>query len=112
MARKREFIGAVDQGTTSSRFLIFDNDGKLITFHQLELPQTQPQPGWIEHDPLDILDTVVKCIDQTIHRFELMGYDVKDIKGKLPILYIYLYTDIAQTRHWRHQPERNCSSME
>ncbi|CEG67005.1 Putative Glycerol kinase [Rhizopus microsporus] len=81
MARKREFIGAVDQGTTSSRFLIFDNDGKLITFHQLELPQTQPQPGWIEHDPLDILDTVVKCIDQTIHRFELMGYDVKDIKG-------------------------------
>jgi glycerol kinase len=91
MARKREFIGAVDQGTTSSRFLIFDNDGKLITFHQLELPQTQPQPGWIEHDPLDILDTVVKCIDQTIHRFELMGYDVKDIKGKLPILYILIY---------------------
>ncbi|CAO3682651.1 unnamed protein product [Rhizopus stolonifer] len=81
MSTKREFIGAIDQGTTSSRFLIFDNEGRLITFYQQELPQTQPKQGWIEHDPYDILETVTKCIDQTIHRFELMGYDVKDIKG-------------------------------
>ncbi|KAG0738813.1 hypothetical protein G6F62_009379 [Rhizopus arrhizus] len=81
MSSKREFIGAIDQGTTSSRFLIFDNEGKLITFYQQELPQSQPKQGWIEHDPYDILETVTKCIDQTIHRFELMGYDIKDIKG-------------------------------
>lgn len=41
----RQFIGAVDQGTTSSRFLIFDNEGNLITFHQVELPQSHPQQG-------------------------------------------------------------------
>ncbi|CAO3703422.1 unnamed protein product [Rhizopus stolonifer] len=75
------FIGAVDQGTTSSRFLIFDNEGRLVTFHQLELPQQQPKQGWIEHDPYDILETVTHCIDQTIHKFELMGYSVGDIKG-------------------------------
>lgn len=41
----RQFIGAVDQGTTSSRFLIFDNEGTLITYHQVELPQSYPQQG-------------------------------------------------------------------
>jgi glycerol kinase len=42
---KKQFIGAVDQGTTSSRFLIFDQQGNLITFHQVELPQSQPHSG-------------------------------------------------------------------
>lgn len=37
--------------------------------------------SWLEHDPMDILNTVLECIDKTIHRFELMGYNVKDIKG-------------------------------
>lgn len=41
----KQFIGAIDQGTTSSRFLIFDNEGSLVTYHQVELPQTQIQPG-------------------------------------------------------------------
>jgi glycerol kinase len=41
----RQFIGAIDQGTTSSRFLIFDDHGQLITYHQVELPQTQPRQG-------------------------------------------------------------------
>lgn len=41
----KQFIGAVDQGTTSSRFLIFDNEGTLITFYQVELPQSNPQQG-------------------------------------------------------------------
>lgn len=41
----KQFIGAVDQGTTSSRFLIFDNDGALVTFHQVELPQSNPKLG-------------------------------------------------------------------
>ncbi|KAG0170428.1 Glycerol kinase [Apophysomyces sp. BC1034] len=75
------FIGAVDQGTTSSRFLIFDNKGSLITFHQEELPQEYPRPGWVEHDPYAILGTVTTCIDKAFKRFELMGYDVKDIKA-------------------------------
>ncbi|KAI8636814.1 glycerol kinase [Parasitella parasitica] len=78
---EKQFIGAVDQGTTSSRFLIFDQQGNLITFHQVELPQSQPHAGWLEHDPMDILNTVLACIHETIKRFELMGYSVEDIKG-------------------------------
>jgi glycerol kinase len=45
---KKQFIGAVDQGTTSSRFLIFDDEGNLITYHQVELPQSQPHPGYAQ----------------------------------------------------------------
>ncbi|KAI7898971.1 putative glycerol kinase [Cokeromyces recurvatus] len=78
---EKQFIGAIDQGTTSSRFLIFDDEGKLITFHQVELAQSQPHSGWLEHDPLLILDTVLECIEKTIKRFELMGHHVKDIKA-------------------------------
>lgn len=44
--KKQQFIGAVDQGTTSSRFLIFDHTGDLITYHQVELPQSQPHSGY------------------------------------------------------------------
>ncbi|KAI8991632.1 glycerol kinase [Mycotypha africana] len=78
-ANNRKFIGAVDQGTTSSRFLIFDNQGTIVTYHQQELPQSQPQQGWLEHDPMDIFNSVIECINKAIRRFELMGYDMKDI---------------------------------
>ncbi|KAL0080663.1 glycerol kinase [Phycomyces blakesleeanus] len=78
-----EFIGAVDQGTTSSRFLIFDKQGNLITHHQIELEQEYPCPGWVEHDPYKILESVLTCIENTIARFELMGHKISDIKGRL-----------------------------
>ncbi|CAM0138803.1 Glycerol kinase [Umbelopsis sp. WA50703] len=74
------FIGSIDQGTTSTRFLIFDNDGKLITSHQLEFDQIYPRPGWIEHDPMDLVKSVNKCIVEAVRKFEMMGYDVQAIK--------------------------------
>ena len=48
------YVGAVDQGTTSTRFMIFDRGGNEIARHQLEHQQILPQPGWVEHDPLEI----------------------------------------------------------
>lgn len=42
-----KFIGSIDQGTTSTRFVIFDEQGSLITFHQIELEQHYPQPGYV-----------------------------------------------------------------
>ena len=47
-------ILALDQGTTSSRAIVFDPDGRPIAFDQREFPQHFPQPGWVEHDPLEI----------------------------------------------------------
>ena len=48
------FIGAIDQGTTSTRFIVFDRSGETIASAQMEHRQIYPLPGWVEHDPLEI----------------------------------------------------------
>ena len=48
------FIGALDQGTTSTRFIIFDRQGRIVSVAQQEHRQIYPKPGWVEHDPLEI----------------------------------------------------------
>jgi len=58
------YVGALDQGTTSTRFMIFDRTGFEIARHQLEHQQILPGPGWVEHDPLEI---AARC-DETIAR--------------------------------------------
>src|SRR5271155_4963304 len=49
-----EFIGAIDQGTTSTRFIVFDRSGRIVALAQKEHRQIFPQPGWVEHDPEEI----------------------------------------------------------
>ena len=48
------FIGALDQGTTSTRFIIFDHQGRIVAVAQQEHRQIYPKPGWVEHDPMEI----------------------------------------------------------
>ena len=52
-----KYLAALDQGTTSSRAVIFTEDGQMIASYNREFPQHYPKPGWVEHDPRDILDT-------------------------------------------------------
>jgi len=49
-----DFVGAVDQGTTSTRFMVFDHGGQVVSVDQLEHEQIYPKPGWVEHDPMEI----------------------------------------------------------
>ena len=49
-----DFVGAIDQGTTSTRFMVFDHSGTEVARHQLEHTQIMPRPGWVEHDPVEI----------------------------------------------------------
>ncbi|WP_430786775.1 glycerol kinase GlpK [Actinoplanes sp. G11-F43] len=56
------YIGALDQGTTSTRFMIFDRAGHEIGRHQLEHRQIQPRSGWVEHDPAEIWENTLKTI--------------------------------------------------
>src|SRR2546430_17656369 len=51
---KPRYILALDQGTTSSRSIVFGRAGEVIAVAQKEFPQIYPQPGWVEHDPLAI----------------------------------------------------------
>jgi glycerol kinase len=56
-----QFILALDQGTTSSRAILFDRHGRPVASAQQEFPQYFPQPGWVEHDPLDIWRSQLAC---------------------------------------------------
>ena len=49
-----KYLGAMDQGTTSTRFLVFDRAGRVIASAQKEHQQIYPEPGWVEHDPAEI----------------------------------------------------------
>ena len=49
-----QYVGALDQGTTSTRFMIFDHSGQVVALHQKEHEQIFPKPGWVEHDPAEI----------------------------------------------------------
>ncbi|HEY9290475.1 MAG TPA: glycerol kinase GlpK [Microlunatus sp.] len=71
-----EYVAAIDQGTTSSRFMVFDHDGKEIGKHQLEHSQIMPQPGWVEHNPVEILDRTSSVIQTAMNRLDLNASDL------------------------------------
>ena len=56
------YIAAIDQGTTSTRCMLFDRAGSTVAAHQLEHRQRYPQPGWVEHDPLEIWQRVQEVV--------------------------------------------------
>ncbi len=60
------FVGAIDQGTTSSRFIVFDRTGRTVAQAQREHRQIMPQPGWVEHDPVEIRDNTRAVIAEAL----------------------------------------------
>ncbi len=62
MVQSRSLVAAIDQGTTSSRCILFDRAGQPVGGHQLEHAQITPRPGWVEHDAEEILERVRTCI--------------------------------------------------
>jgi glycerol kinase len=75
------FIGSIDQGTTSTRFIIFDGLGEPVAQHQIEFNQQYPQSGWHEHDPKEIIHSVEQCIDRATNIFLDNGHEIEDIKA-------------------------------
>ncbi len=71
-----KYIIALDQGTTSSRAVVFDEKANLIAQHGIEFPQIYPKPGWVEHNPQDILDTQIAALQGAV---EKSGIDVNNI---------------------------------
>ena len=70
-------ILAIDQGTTSSRAIVFDSQAKIISVAQKEFTQYYPNDGWVEHDPEEIWETVVTVCTQAINDAEGKGYHIK-----------------------------------
>ncbi|RKS75708.1 glycerol kinase [Motilibacter peucedani] len=71
-----DFVGAVDQGTTSTRFMIFDHSGKEIGKHQLEHEQILPQAGWVEHNPVEIWERTSSVIRTAMGKQGLNASDL------------------------------------
>ena len=66
-----DFVGAIDQGTTSSRFIVFDRLGNIVAMAQREHRQIFPQPGWVEHDPIEIRDNVAAVVETALREADL-----------------------------------------
>ncbi|MDQ2782134.1 MAG: FGGY family carbohydrate kinase, partial [Actinomycetota bacterium] len=74
-----DFVGAVDQGTTSTRFMVFDHDGREVGRHQLEHQQILPRAGWVEHDPVEIWERTETVIGSGLSQLHLSGDDLDSI---------------------------------
>lgn len=71
-----KYVGAVDQGTTSTRFMIFDHKGQVVSVDQKEHEQIFPKPGWVEHDPMEVWERTQEVIQGALKKG---GIDSKDL---------------------------------
>jgi glycerol kinase len=71
-----EFVAAIDQGTTSTRYMIFDHDGAEVARHQLEHEQILPRAGWVEHDPVEIWERTSSVVMSVLNRANLSPEDI------------------------------------
>ena len=66
-----DYFGAIDQGTTSTRFIVYDEEHKQVTQHQIEIKQYLNQPGYVEHNPEEIWKSVVDCVNWVSKSFDI-----------------------------------------
>jgi glycerol kinase len=71
-----DYVAAVDQGTTSTRFMIFDHSGNEVGKHQLEHKQILPQAGWVEHNPVEIWERTAAVVQTALHSAGLVAADL------------------------------------
>lgn len=75
----RKYILALDQGTTSSRAIVFDHDGKICSVAQKEFTQYFPKPGWVEHNPNEIWSSQASVIAESISAIDINGLNIAGI---------------------------------
>ncbi|AWB91800.1 glycerol kinase GlpK [Aeromicrobium chenweiae] len=71
-----DYVGSIDQGTTSTRFMIFDHSGNEVARHQLEHEQIMPQAGWVEHNPVEIWERTSAVIQTAMTKAKLGPEDL------------------------------------
>jgi glycerol kinase len=71
-----KYVGALDQGTTSTRFMVFDHSGQVVALHQKEHEQIYPKPGWVEHDPAEIWARSQEVIRGALDKANLTAADL------------------------------------
>lgn len=74
-----DLVGAIDQGTSSTRFMIFDSEGEVVSSAQMEHRQIFPRPGWVEHDPVEIWERTIEVIDAALAEASLAASDLAGV---------------------------------
>ena len=74
-----QYIGAIDLGTTSCRFILFDRAGEIVSVAQKEHQQIFPKPGWVEHDPAEIWNNTAEVIAGALERKNLSHADLAGV---------------------------------
>lgn len=73
------YLLALDQGTSSSRSIVFDEQGHIVALAQRELPQIYPQPGWVEHDPMEIWRTQLATAREALEKANIQASAVRAV---------------------------------
>ena len=74
-----KYILAIDQGTTSSRAIIFNQQGEIVTIAQREFEQFFPKPGWVEHDANEIWTSVITCMAEALRKADIRANQIEGI---------------------------------
>ena len=74
-----KYIVALDQGTTSSRAVVFDDQARIVAAHNIEFQQIYPHPGWVEHRPQDILDSQINSLKLAVEKAKIDPADIAAI---------------------------------
>ena len=74
-----QYIMSLDQGTTSSRCILFDKNGAAVSTAQKEYRQIYPQPGWVEHDPMEIWQSQLEVAQKALEQKGLTAADIAAI---------------------------------
>ena len=77
--RMKQYIMALDQGTTSSRCIIFDKEGKICSMAEKEFEQIFPQPGWVEHNPVTIWSSQLSAAMEAMSELRLTAKEIAAI---------------------------------
>ena len=75
----KKYILALDQGTTSSRAIIFDHAGQIISIGQKEFNQIYPKSGWVEHDPREIWSSQIAVVAEALVKADIKSADIAAI---------------------------------
>lgn len=75
----KQYIMALDQGTTSSRCIIFDKNGRIKSIAQKEFTQIYPKPGWVEHDPMEIWSTQISVATEAMAKLGIVAEEIASI---------------------------------
>ncbi len=71
-----KYVASIDQGTTSTRCILFNHSGEIVSTHQMEHEQIFPKPGWVEHDPLEIWDRCQDVIKAAMSQVDATAADI------------------------------------